>query len=86
MEEKVTVSTALDKITLIDLKIIELKRLKNIAIDQFKTKIAEGNVGKKKKEQLVPDLRNCKEYNELNEQISGLVARKRGLIMNTELD
>jgi hypothetical protein len=85
-EVKETVSSALEKVTLIDLKITELKRLKNIAIDVFKTKITEENKGKKKKDQVPTDLRKCEEYNEINEKISNLLTRKRALIMDTELD
>lgn len=83
MDKIMSASTALENIALIDLKIAENKRLRFIAVDDYKSSINKENVGKKKSEQKIVDLRQCKEYNKYNLLINSLIDQKREIILNT---
>lgn len=87
MDKHQTVSTALDNITLIDLKIKEKKRSLTSVRDEFRTEIEEANKAiKKKKDKLPVDYRKCGPNNTIKGEINELTDLKRQIINNTKLD
>lgn len=88
MEKKpLTVATALQNIELINLKIQEQRRLAAVAADKYKSlQQKEAKKGFFTAEEVVKvDLRKCPAWVTATEEVNQLTAKKRAVIMDTEL-